>query len=74
MRKTSLKSATVYLTDSELEGLKREARDHGVSLSYFLRALLDQYTPYQLPPLNRQGAPFENSNRKGKTNEHQAHD
>lgn len=74
MGKTSLKTATLYLTDSELAGLKREARDHGVSLSYFLRALLDQYTPYQLPPLNRQGAPFENSNRKGKNNEHQAHD
>lgn len=66
MRKTNLKSATIYLTDSELQGLKREAADHGVSLSYFLRALLDQYTPYQLPPLNRQGAPFENSNRLGK--------
>lgn len=74
MRKTSLKSATVYLTDSELEGLKREARDHGVSLSYFLRALLDQYTPFTLPPLNRQGAPFENSNRKGSRNEHATND
>lgn len=74
MRKTNLKSATVYLTESELAGLKREAADHGVTLSYFLRALLDQYTPYQLPPLNRQGAPFENSNRKGKADEHQAHD
>lgn len=74
MRKTNLKSATIYLTDSELQGLKREAADHGVSLSYFLRALLDQYTPYQLPPLNRQGAPFENSNRKGSKPEHSTHD
>ncbi|HNG94360.1 MAG TPA: hypothetical protein PLB32_16265 [Acidobacteriota bacterium] len=74
MRKTTLKSATLYLTESELAGLKREASDQGVTLSYFLRALIDQYTPYQLPPLNRQGAPFENTNRKGKPNEHQTHD
>jgi hypothetical protein len=74
MGKTSLKVASIYLTESELAGLKREAADHGVSLSYFLRALLDQYTPFTLPPLNRQGAPFENSNRKGKADEHQAHD
>lgn len=74
MGKTSLKVASIYLTDSELEGLKREARDHGVSLSYFLRALLDQYTPFTLPPLKKQGAPFENTNRKGNHNGYQAHD
>ena len=74
MGKTNLKPATVYFTESEITGLKREASDHGVTLSYFLRALIDQYTPYQLPPLNRQGAPFENTNRKGKHNKRQTHD
>lgn len=66
LARTKLKAATIYLTKEEHEFLSREALDHGTSLNYFLRALIDQYTPIKLPPLSKQGAPKNNQNAKAK--------
>lgn len=64
MGKTKLKSVTIYLTEEEYKLLSGEAEEHGTSLNYFLRALIDQYSPIKLPPLPRQGAPKNNQNAK----------
>jgi hypothetical protein len=40
---------------------------HGTSLNYYLRALIDQYSPVKLPPLPKQGAPKNNLTAKAKT-------
>ncbi|KAF0249611.1 MAG: hypothetical protein FD167_990, partial [bacterium] len=45
--------------------ISKEAFEHGTSLNYFLRALIDQYSPIKLPPLPKQGAPKNNHNAKG---------
>lgn len=66
LAKTKLKQVAVYLTDEEYKFVSKEAFDHGVSLNYFLRALIDQYSPIKLPPLPKQGAPKNNQNAKGK--------
>lgn len=71
MGTTQLKAVTLYLTPQEYQDLKNEADAHGVTTSYFLRALIDQYSPIKLPPLNRRGAPQGNSNAKGKPVESQ---
>lgn len=60
---STLKKITLYVTSHEFQFLKSEAHSHGVSLAYFLRALIDQYSPIDLPPLAKQGAPPGNSNR-----------
>ena len=65
MAKTKLKPATIYLTKEEHDFISKEAFDHGTSLNYFLRALIDQYSPIKLPPLSK-GAPKNNQNAKGK--------
>ncbi|KAF0245824.1 MAG: hypothetical protein FD167_3508, partial [bacterium] len=49
--KTKLKPVTIYLTKEEHEFISKEAFEHGTSLNYFLRALIDQYSPIKLPPL-----------------------
>lgn len=66
MAKTNLKKVTIYLTKEEHELISKEAFDHGTSLNYFLRALIDQYSPIKLPPLPKQGAPKNNHNAKAK--------
>jgi len=64
--KTKLKLVTIYMTEEEYKFISKEAFDHGTSLNYFLRALIDQYSPIKLPPLPKQGAPKNNLNAKGK--------
>ncbi|KAF0241473.1 MAG: hypothetical protein FD167_4002, partial [bacterium] len=49
--KTKLKPVTIYLTKEEFDLISKEAFEHGTSLNYFLRALIDQYSPIKLPPL-----------------------
>lgn len=66
LAKTNLKKVTIYLTKEEHELISKEAFDHGTSLNYFLRALIDQYSPIKLPPLPKQGAPKNNHNAKAK--------
>lgn len=66
LAKTRLKQVAIYLTDEEHKFISKEAFDHGTSLNYFLRALIDQYSPIKLPPLPKQGAPKNNLNAKGK--------
>ena len=66
LAKTKLKQVAIYLTDEEHKFISKEAFDHGTSLNYFLRALIDQYSPIKLPPLPKQGAPKNNLNAKGK--------
>lgn len=66
MANTKLKSVTIYLTKEEYELISKEASEHGTSLNYFLRALIDQYSPIKLPPLPKQGAPRNNLNAKSK--------
>jgi hypothetical protein len=66
LAKTRLKQVAIYLTDEEYKFISKEAFDHGTSLNYFLRALIDQYSPIKLPPLPKQGAPKNNQNAKGK--------
>lgn len=66
LARTKLKPATIYLTKEEHFFISKEAFDHGTSLNYFLRALIDQYSPIKLPPLPKQGAPQNNQNAKGK--------
>lgn len=64
--KTKLKQVTIYLTLEEHNLVTREAFEHGTSLNYYLRALIDQYSPIKLPPLPKQGAQKNNHNAKGK--------
>lgn len=66
LAKTKLKKATIYLTKEEHEFISKEVFDHGTSLNYFLRALIDQYSPIKLSPLPKQGAPKNNQNAKAK--------
>jgi len=66
LAKTKLKQVAIYLTDEEHKFISKEAFDHGVTLNYFLRALIDQYSPINLPPLPKQGAPKNNQNAKSK--------
>jgi hypothetical protein len=66
LAKTKLKQVAIYLTDEEHKFISKEAFDHGTSLNYFLRALIDQYSPIKLPPLPKQGAPKNNQNAKAK--------
>jgi hypothetical protein len=64
--RTKLKPVTIYLTLDEYNFISKEAFDHGTSLNYFLRALIDQYSPIKLPSLPKQGAPKNNQNAKTK--------
>ena len=64
MGKTKLKPVTIYLTLEEHKVVDDDAEAHGVSLNYYLRALIDQYSPIKLPPLPNQGAPKNNHNAK----------
>jgi hypothetical protein len=64
---TKLKPVTIYLTTEEYNLVTKEAFEHGTSLNYYLRALIDQYSPVKLPPLPKQGAPKSNLNAKAKT-------
>lgn len=66
LAKTKLKAVTLYLTKEEYDFISKEAFEHGTSLNYFLRALIDQYSPIKLPPLSKQGAPKNNSNAQAK--------
>jgi len=63
---TKLKPVTMYLTLEEYNLVTKEALEHGTSLNYYLRALIDQYSPIKLPPLPKQGAPKNNHNAKGR--------
>lgn len=65
MKNEKLKAVSVYLTQEDLQGLKREARDRGLTLSQFLRSLIDDFTPYSLQPIGKRGAPSLNTNRRG---------
>jgi hypothetical protein len=66
LARTKLKLVTIYLTEDEHKFVSKEAFDHDTSLNYFLRALIDQYSPIKLPPLPKQGAPKNNHNAKSK--------
>ena len=66
MGRTKLKPVTIYLTIEEYKVVNNDAQAHGVSLNYYLRALIDQYSPIKLPPLAKQGAPKNNQNAQGK--------
>jgi hypothetical protein len=71
MRSDNLKPIIFYVTAAELDTIKAEAEAHGVTVSYFVRALIDQYSPIKLPPLKR-GAPPGNRNNLGKRREKKA--
>lgn len=73
MGQKNLKTVSLYVTADEYESLKAEAADHGVTLSYFVRALIDQYSPVKLPPLRRRGGQPGNRNRMEKLDGYQAH-
>lgn len=63
MGKTHLKSLTLYVTAQEYVSITTDAREHGVTTSTYLRAVIDQYSPVKLPPLAK-GAPPGNTNRR----------
>lgn len=66
MSKTNLKPITVYVTPEDHARLMAEAVDHGVTLSFFCAQLIRQYSPVQLSPTGKQGAPAGNTNRRHK--------
>jgi len=51
------------MTRQEYGMLIKEANEYEVSLSYFIRALLNEYSPFKMPPLPR-GTRQGNSNAK----------
>ena len=57
-----LKVISLYVTAEEYQGIAAEAADIGVTMSYYLRALLHQYPPLELAPLSGRGAPRGNQN------------
>ena len=63
MGKTQLKSLTLYVTPEEYEWITTDAQGHGLTISTYLRALINQYSPVKLPPLPK-GAPVGNTNRQ----------
>lgn len=65
MRRQNLVPITLYVSAEDHELLKAEAESHGVSVSYFCRELIRQYSPVKLTAKQRQGAPQGNLNRRG---------
>jgi hypothetical protein len=58
MRKSILKSITVYFNEAEHQQIVSEAEDHGVTVSAYVRARLGL-------AVTQRGAPIGNSNRQG---------
>ena len=56
------KVISLYVTAGEYQDIAAAAADHGVTMCYYLRALLTQYAPLNLPPLAGRGAPRGNRN------------
>jgi hypothetical protein len=57
MRKSTLKSITVYFNEAEHQHIISEAEDHGVTVSAYVRARLGL-------AVTQRGAPVGNSNRQ----------
>jgi hypothetical protein len=56
----------LYVTATEYQEIAAQAADLDVTISFYLRALLHQYTPLELPPRPARGAPPGNRNARAK--------
>ena len=65
MKSPDLKPIKFYVLADDYEMLKREAEDHGVSLSFFCAQLIRQYSPVKLGDVAKRGAPAGNRNAAG---------
>lgn len=64
MKDKTLKPVTFYVTPDDYVRLKGEADDHGVTLSYYICALISQYSPVKISVPAPRGAPTGNINRQ----------
>lgn len=66
MKKSGLKSVTFYVLPGDYEALNAEAETHGVSLSAFIRDLVDRHSGVPLQQVRRRGGQGGNQNAQGR--------
>jgi hypothetical protein len=65
MKRANLRPITFYVSEADYHLLTEEAERHGVTVSYFVRELVTQYSPVKLEQKRGPGAPLGNVNAAG---------